>query len=35
MKIVRELGKKLENWNYEKLDETNRVANIIKDKIQL
>ena len=35
MKIVRELGEKLENWNYEKLDETNRVANIIKDKIQL
>ena len=35
MKIVRELGEKLENWNYEKLDETNRVANIVKDKIQL
>ena len=35
MKIVRELGEKLENWNYEKLDETNRIANIIKDKIQL
>ena len=35
MKIVRELGEKLENWSYEKLDETNRIANIIKDKIQL
>ena len=35
MKIIRELGEKLENWNYEKLDETNRVANIIKNKIQL
>jgi len=35
MKIIRELGENLENWNYEKLDETNRVANIIKDKIQL
>ncbi|MDC3162429.1 mitochondrial fission ELM1 family protein [Candidatus Pelagibacter sp.] len=35
MKIIRELGEKLENWNYEKLDETNRIANIIKDKIQL
>ena len=35
MNIVKELGEKLENWNYEKLDETNRVANIIKDKIQL
>ena len=35
MKIVRELGEKLENWSYEKLDETNRIANIIRDKIQL
>ena len=35
MNIVKELGEKLENWNYEKLDETNRVADIIKDKIQL
>ena len=35
MKIVRELEENLENWNYEKLDETNRIANIIKDRIQL
>ena len=35
MKIVRELGEKLENWSYEKLDETNRIANIIRNKIQL
>ena len=35
MNIVKKLGEKLETWNYEKLDETNRVANIIKDKIQL
>ena len=27
------LGEEVENWNYEKLDETNRVANIIKQKI--
>jgi len=27
------LEDKLEVWNYEKLDETNRVANIIKKKI--
>ena len=33
MKIVRELGEKLENWNYEKLDETNRVAQTIKKKL--
>ena len=33
MKIIRELEEKLENWNYEKLDETNRVAGIIKNKI--
>ena len=35
VEFIKELGEKLENWNYEKLDETNRVANIIKDKIQL
>ena len=26
--------KEIENWNYQKLDETNRVAKIIKEKIQ-
>ena len=33
LNIIRNLGDKLEVWNYEKLDETNRVANIIKKKI--
>jgi len=29
------LGEEVEIWNYEKLDETNRVAKLIKEKIQL
>ena len=33
LNIIRNLGEKIENWNYQKLDETNRVANIIKKKI--
>ena len=33
LNIIRNLGEKFEKWNYEKLDETNRVANIIKQKI--
>ena len=33
LNIIRNLGEEIENWNYEKLDETNRVANIIKKKI--
>ena len=33
LKIIRNLGEEVENWNYEKLDETNRVAGIIKNKI--
>ena len=33
LNITRNLGEELENWNYEKLDETNRVAKIIKQKI--
>ena len=32
LNIIRNLEDKLEIWNYEKLDETNRVANIIKNK---
>ena len=35
LNIIRNLGKELEIWNYQKLDETNRVANIIKEKIKL
>jgi len=34
LNITRNLGEEIENWNYEKLDETNRVAKIIKEKIQ-
>ena len=33
LNITRNLGEEIENWTYEKLDETNRVANIIKQKI--
>ena len=33
LNIIRNLGEKEENWNYIKLDETNRVAKIIKQKL--
>ena len=33
LNITRNLGEEVENWNYQKLDETNRVANVIKQKI--
>ena len=33
LNITRILGEEIENWNYQKLDETNRVAKIIKQKI--
>ena len=33
LNITRNLGEEVENWNYQKLDETNRVASIIKQKI--
>ena len=33
LNITRNLGEEIEDWNYQKLDETNRVANIIKQKI--
>ena len=33
LNITRNLGEEEENWNYKKLDETNRVAKIIKQKI--
>ena len=35
LNITRNLGEEVETWNYQKLDETNRVANIIKKKINL
>ena len=34
LNITRNLGEEVENWNYQKLDETNRVANIINQKIK-
>ena len=34
LNIIRNLGEEVEIWNYEKLDETNRVAKLIKEKIQ-
>ena len=33
LNIIRNLGEEIENWNYKKLDETSRVAGIIKQKI--
>ena len=33
LNITRNLGEEIENWNYQKLDETSRVAKIIKQKI--
>ncbi len=33
MNIIREFDEKLETWNYEKLDETKRIAYEIKDKL--
>jgi mitochondrial fission protein ELM1 len=35
LNIIKNLGEEIEDWNYEKLDETNRVANIINQKINL
>ena len=33
LNIIRNLGEEEEKWNYQKLDETNRIAKIIKQKI--
>jgi len=33
LNVIRNLGEEKENWNYQKLDETSRVAKIIKQKI--
>ncbi len=35
LNITRNLGEPFESWSYEKLDETNRVAKIIKERINL
>ena len=34
LNITRNLGEDMENWSYQSLDETNRVAKILKSKIQ-
>jgi uncharacterized protein len=34
LNIIRNLGEEVEIWNYQKLDETNRVADILKEKIK-
>ena len=34
LNITRNLGEEVEIWSYEKLDETNRVAKLIREKIQ-
>ena len=34
LNIIKNLGEEIKDWSYEKLDETNRVAKIIKEKIQ-
>ena len=33
LNIIKDLNNELKTWHYENLDETNRVANIIKQKI--
>ena len=35
LNITRNLGEPFENWSYQKLDETNRVAKVIKERISL
>ena len=34
LNIIKDLGDTLEDWNYEKLNETNRISSYIKDKIK-
>ena len=35
LNIIKNLGEPLEKWSYQKLDETNRVAKIIKERINI
>ena len=35
LNIIKELGSPVENWTYNKLNETNKIANQIKEKIKL
>ena len=34
LNIVKELGDTIENWNYEKLNETDKISGYIKDKLK-
>ena len=34
LNIIKSLGTSIEDWNYEKLDETQRISSYIKDKIE-
>ena len=34
LNIIKDLGYSIENWNYEKLNETNRISSYIKEKIK-
>ena len=34
LKIIKNLDSSVESWNYEKLDETNRISSYIKNKIK-
>ena len=34
LNIIKDLGNTVENWNYEKLNETNRISSYIKEKIK-
>ena len=33
MNIIRKLENEIDTWRYEKLDETNRIARLIKEKL--
>ena len=35
LNITRNLGEDMETWTYQKLDETNRVAKIIKERLNI
>ena len=35
LNIIKELGTQVENWTYTKLDETNKIADQIREKIKL
>jgi mitochondrial fission protein ELM1 len=35
LNIIKELGRPVENWTYSKLNETNKIADQIREKIKL